>query len=63
MAKYAGAVLESLGSYTPIFLFCGVAYLLALLVVHLINPKWAPVTSLDQGPDSNHSIAGAKSVP
>lgn len=44
MSKYAGWVLETVGSYTPIFLFCGVAYLLALLVVHLINPSYAPVT-------------------
>lgn len=44
MAKYAGAVLESIGNYTPIFLFCGGAYLLALLVVHLINPRYEPVT-------------------
>jgi MFS transporter, ACS family, hexuronate transporter len=44
MAKYAGIVLESVGSYTPIFLFCGVAYLLALLVVHLINPCYSVVT-------------------
>ena len=44
MSKYAGWVLETIGSYTPIFLFCGVAYLLALTVVHLINPSYAPVT-------------------
>ncbi|HET8697502.1 MAG TPA: MFS transporter [Gammaproteobacteria bacterium] len=50
MAKYAGAVLETLGSYTPIFVFCSVAYLLALLVVHLINPRWAPVRNLDGPP-------------
>lgn len=44
MAKYAGAVLESVGTYTPIFVFCGIAYLLALLVVHLINPRYSIVT-------------------
>jgi ACS family hexuronate transporter-like MFS transporter len=43
-------VLQTLGSYTPIFLFCSVAYLLALLVVHLLNPRWAPVTNLDAPP-------------
>jgi ACS family hexuronate transporter-like MFS transporter len=37
---------RSVGNYTPIFLFCGVAYLLALLVVHLVNPRYAPVTNL-----------------
>ncbi len=44
MSKFAGWVLETAGSYTPIFLLCGFAYLLALLVVHLINPSYAPVT-------------------
>lgn len=40
MAKYAGWVLQTVGSYTPIFAFCGVAYLLALGVYHLINPDY-----------------------
>lgn len=42
MSKYAANVLQSVGSYTPIFLFASVAYLLALLVVHLIVPRYAP---------------------
>ena len=44
MAKYAGWVLERFGSYTPIFIIAGSAYLVALLVVHLINPRYEPVT-------------------
>ena len=44
MAKYAGWVLEQFGSYTPIFVIAGSAYLVALLVVHFINPGYAPVT-------------------
>ena len=44
MAKYAGWVLETFGSYTPIFIIAGSAYLIALLVVHLINPRYEPVT-------------------
>ena len=44
MAKYAGWVLEQFGSYTPIFVIAGSAYLIALLVVHLINPSYAQVT-------------------
>ncbi|GAA4809787.1 MFS transporter [Sphingosinicella ginsenosidimutans] len=44
MSKYAGWVLQTVGSYTPIFVICGGAYLLALLVVHLINPGYAPVS-------------------
>ncbi len=42
MAKYAGWVLETLGSYTPIFIYASLAYLCALLVVHLITPRYAP---------------------
>jgi ACS family hexuronate transporter-like MFS transporter len=44
MAKYAGWVLEKFGSYTPIFVIAGSAYLVALLVVHLINRRYEPVT-------------------
>ena len=44
MAKYAGWVLEKFGSYTPIFVIAGSAYLVALLVFHLINPRYEPVT-------------------
>src|SRR5919202_3278857 len=44
MAKYAGWVLQTLGSYTPIFIVSGCAYLVALTVVHLINPSYARVT-------------------
>jgi ACS family hexuronate transporter-like MFS transporter len=44
MSKYAGWVLQTLGSYTPIFIFASVAYLLALLVVHLIVPRYDPVS-------------------
>lgn len=39
MAKYAGFVLDRLGSYTPIFLVAGSAYLLALAAVHLLSPR------------------------
>ncbi len=44
MSKYAANVLQSVGSYTPIFVFASLAYLLALLVVHLIVPHYTPVT-------------------
>ena len=44
MAKYAGWELEQFGSYTPIFAIAGSAYLVALCVVHFINPRYAPVT-------------------
>ncbi|HEY0301191.1 MAG TPA: MFS transporter [Rhizomicrobium sp.] len=42
MAKYAGWVLEGLGSYTPIFLVAACAYLVALTVVHLLTPRYKP---------------------
>jgi len=44
MAKYAGWVLQTVGSYGPIFAFCGVAYLLALTCYHVINPRYAPAS-------------------
>ena len=46
MSKYAANVLQSIGSYTPIFVFASLAYLFALLVVHLIVPRYAPATGL-----------------
>jgi len=42
-SKYIGNVLESIGTYAPIFLVAGSAYLIALLVVHLLTPKMEPV--------------------
>jgi MFS transporter, ACS family, hexuronate transporter len=45
MAKFAGAILASVGSYAPIFLVASVAYLLALAVIHLLVPRYTPVQS------------------
>jgi len=42
-SKYIGQVLETIGAYTPIFIVAGSAYLVALLVVHLLAPKMEPV--------------------
>jgi ACS family hexuronate transporter-like MFS transporter len=42
MAEYAGWVLDKIGSYTPIFVVAAVAYLIAVLVVHLLSPNYAP---------------------
>jgi ACS family hexuronate transporter-like MFS transporter len=42
-SKYIGKVLEDLGTYTPIFVIAASAYLLALLVVHILTPKMEPV--------------------
>lgn len=43
MAKYAGWVLDTIGTYTPIFVVAASAYLIALLVIHLLSPKLEPV--------------------
>ncbi len=43
MAKYAGWVLDKIGSYTPIFALAACAYLLALAFIHLMSPRLAPV--------------------
>jgi len=43
MAKYVGWVLESTGSYTPIFIVGGTAYLLALTVIHILSPRMETV--------------------
>lgn len=42
-SKYIGGVLESIGTYTPIFIVAGSAYLVALLVVNLLSPKMETV--------------------
>jgi ACS family hexuronate transporter-like MFS transporter len=43
MAKYAGWVLDRIGTYTPIFVVAATAYLIALLVIHLLMPRMEPV--------------------
>jgi ACS family hexuronate transporter-like MFS transporter len=43
MAKYAGWVLDRIGTYTPIFVVAASAYLIALGVIHLLTPKMTPV--------------------
>ena len=42
-SKSLGALLDTVGSYGPFFVACGLAYLVALLVGHLINPRYAEV--------------------
>jgi ACS family hexuronate transporter-like MFS transporter len=39
MSKYAGDVLDRLGTYAPLFALAGAAYFLALLSVHLLSPR------------------------
>jgi ACS family hexuronate transporter-like MFS transporter len=43
IAKLTGFILEKTGSYLPVFLIAGSAYLAALLIIHLLAPKLEPV--------------------
>jgi MFS transporter, ACS family, aldohexuronate transporter len=42
LAKVTGYVLERTGSYLPLFIVAGSAYLLALLIIHVLNPRLQP---------------------
>jgi MFS transporter, ACS family, hexuronate transporter len=42
IAKFVGYILEWTGSYVPIFILAGSAYLVALLVIHLLAPTMEP---------------------
>ncbi|HEY0947081.1 MAG TPA: MFS transporter, partial [Opitutaceae bacterium] len=43
IAKLAGYILEWTGHYLPLFVLASGAYLLALLVIHLLNPRLEPM--------------------
>ena len=43
VAKITGYVLQTTGSYALIFLIAASAYLITLLVVHLLVPRLEPV--------------------
>jgi ACS family hexuronate transporter-like MFS transporter len=43
ISKIVGYILQWTGSYVPIFIMAGSAYLIALLIFHLIAPKLEPV--------------------
>ena len=43
IAKLTGYILEWTGHYLPLFIMASVAYLIALLTIHLINPRFAPM--------------------
>lgn len=42
IAKLTGALLEFTGSYVPVFLIAGSAYLIALAIMHLLVPRLEP---------------------
>jgi ACS family hexuronate transporter-like MFS transporter len=41
---YIGKILDSLGTYAPIFAVAGTSYFVALLCIHLLSPRLARVT-------------------
>ncbi|WP_037099912.1 MFS transporter [Rhodanobacter sp. 115] len=49
ISTVTGLLLQFTGSYTPVFLMAGSAYLIALLVVHLLAPRLQPA-QLDSVP-------------
>jgi ACS family hexuronate transporter-like MFS transporter len=42
IATFAGFLLQATGSYVPLFIMAGSAYLLALLAVHALAPRLQP---------------------
>lgn len=50
ISTFTGFLLQTTGSYVPVFVMAGSAYLLALLVVHLIVPALAPTALDDDAP-------------
>jgi MFS transporter, ACS family, hexuronate transporter len=42
LAKVTGYVLQRTGSYLPLFIVAGSAYLIALLIIHVLNPRLQP---------------------
>lgn len=42
IAMLVGAILQATGSYVPVFILAGSAYLAALLVIHLLVPRLTP---------------------
>lgn len=45
IAKIVGHVLQSTGSYRAPFFIAGIAYLSALLLIHILSPKLEPITT------------------
>ena len=49
MSKYAGWILDAVGSYTPIFIVAGTVYLAALGTIQVLSPRMAAVLVPEQG--------------
>jgi ACS family hexuronate transporter-like MFS transporter len=42
IAKLTGYILQTTGSYMPVFIIAGTTYLVTLLILHLLVPKLEP---------------------
>ena len=42
IALIVGEILQKTGSYVPIFIIAGSAYLVALLIIHVLAPRLEP---------------------
>ncbi|GGB90344.1 MFS transporter [Novosphingobium endophyticum] len=49
MSLFAGYILDATHSYEVLFALCACAYLLALIVVHVLSPRLAPVSIRAEG--------------
>ena len=43
IAKVTGYILQTTGSYLPIFIIAGTTYLVTLAIVHALSPRLEPV--------------------
>lgn len=48
IASFTGFVLQWTGSYRPIFFIAGSVYLIALLIMHLLNPRHEPANIIPE---------------
>jgi ACS family hexuronate transporter-like MFS transporter len=48
ISTFVGFLLEATGSYLPVFIMAGSAYLVALAVVHLLVPRLEPASITGQ---------------
>jgi ACS family hexuronate transporter-like MFS transporter len=44
MAKFTGYLLDTTHSYALLFAIAASAYLLALVIIHMLSPRLTPVT-------------------
>jgi len=52
MQIVAGKVVQYIHTYLPLFLFSGIAYLAALVIIQALTPKLAPAPMTGAGSES-----------